>query len=145
MLHFPVLNEVPNLFTQTFITLPRIIIFHCMKVSYFCSEYVAHVIHSSFIPLLCTECDNSLPFSGTSSIPLCYVLFPATLLHQLFFHPLSPQLANCFFGLPLSLVPKFIYNTLLGILFSSILWTCPNQRNLFNLIVSIIVGFLTLA
>jgi hypothetical protein len=33
----------------------------------------------------------------------------------------------------------------LGILFSSILCTCPNQRNLFNLIVSVIVGFLTLA
>ena len=37
---------------------------------------------------------------------------------------------------PLNLiVPKFIYNTLLGILFSSILCTCSNQRNLFNLIV----------
>jgi hypothetical protein len=33
----------------------------------------------------------------------------------------------------------------LGILFPSILCTCPNQRNLFNLIVSIIVGFLILA
>jgi hypothetical protein len=33
----------------------------------------------------------------------------------------------------------------LGILFSSVLCTCPNQYNLFNLIVSIIVGFLTLA
>jgi hypothetical protein len=31
----------------------------------------------------------------------------------------------------------------LGILFSSILCTCPNQRNLFILSVSIIVGFLT--
>jgi hypothetical protein len=29
----------------------------------------------------------------------------------------------------------------LGILFSSILCTCPNQRNLFNLTVSVIVGF----
>jgi hypothetical protein len=29
----------------------------------------------------------------------------------------------------------------LGILFSSILCTCPNQHNLLNLIVSIIVGF----
>ena len=38
-------------------------------------------------------------------------------------------------------VPKFIYNTLLRILFSSILCICPNQRNPFNLIVSIIVGF----
>jgi hypothetical protein len=29
----------------------------------------------------------------------------------------------------------------LGILFSSILCTCPNQHNLFNLTVYIIVGF----
>ena len=50
-----------------------------------------------------------------------------------------------FLVLPLNLVPKFMYGTLLGILFSSILCTCPNQHNLFNLIVSIIVGFLTLA
>ena len=42
------------------------------------------------------ECDDSLPFSGASSIPLCYVLFPATLLHQLFVHPLSPHLAIYF-------------------------------------------------
>ena len=99
-------------------------------------------IHS-FIPLACAECDDSLPFSRASSIPLCYVLFPATLLHQLFFHPLAPHL---FLGLPLNLVvPKFIYNALLGILFSSTLCTCRNQRNLFNLIISIIVRFLTLA
>ena len=45
-------------------------------------------------------------------------------------------------GLHLSLVfPKFIYNTLLVILFCSTLCTCPNQCYLFNLIVSIIVGF----
>jgi len=51
-----------------------------------------------------------------------------------------------FLGLPLSLVVlKFIYNTFWGILFSSILSTCPNQRNLFNLNVSVIVGFLTIA
>ena len=53
---------------------------------------------------------------------------------------------HLFLGLSLNLVfPKFIYNALLGILFSSILCTCLNQHNLFNLIVSIIVGFLTLA
>ena len=69
-------------------------------------------------------------------------------------HPSPPTIlpsslkSSChlFLGLPLNLVvPKFIYNTLLGILFSSIRCTCPNQRNLFNLIVSTIVGFLTLA
>ena len=47
----------------------------------------------SFIPLIFAECDDSLPFPGTSSIPLCYVLLPSTLLHQLCFHPLSPHLA----------------------------------------------------
>ena len=50
----------------------------------------------SFIPLACAEFDDSLLFSAASSIPLCYVLFPATLLHQLFFHPLSPHLAIYF-------------------------------------------------
>jgi hypothetical protein len=44
----------------------------------------ASMLHS-FIPLACAECDNSLPFSGASSIPLCYTLFPATLLHQVCF------------------------------------------------------------
>jgi hypothetical protein len=33
----------------------------------------------------------------------------------------------------------------LGILFSSILCTCPNQRNLCSLIVSVMVRFLTTA
>jgi len=69
-------------------------------------------------------------------------------------HPSPPTIlpssftSSChlFLGLSLNLVvPKFIYNTLLGILFSSILCTYPNQCNLFNLIVSDIVVFLTLA
>ena len=51
---------------------------------------------NSFVPLACAECDDSLPFSGASSIPFCYVIFPATLLYQLFFHPLSPHLAIYF-------------------------------------------------
>ena len=55
-----------------------------------------YTIFTAFIPLACAECDDSLPFSGASSIPLCYVLFPATFLHQLFFHPLSPHLAIYF-------------------------------------------------
>ena len=50
--------------------------------------------------------------------------------------------SHLFRGLPLGLVvSKFIYNSFLGILFSSILCTCPNQRNLCSLIVSVIVGF----
>jgi len=80
--------------------------------------------------------------------------FHSSLLCTFSYHPSPPTLlpssltSSChlFLGLHLSLVvPRFIYNTLLGILFSSILYTCPNQRNLFNFIVSIIVGYLTLA
>jgi hypothetical protein len=43
-------------------------------------------IHS-FTALACAECDVSLPFSEASSNPLCYIRFPVTFLHQLFFHP----------------------------------------------------------
>jgi len=80
--------------------------------------------------------------------------FHSSLLCNFSCHPSPPTIlpssltSSChlFLGLPLNLiVPKFIYNTLLGILFSSTLCTCPNQHNLFNLTVSIIVGFLTLA
>jgi hypothetical protein len=38
----------------------------------------------------------------------------------------------------------YIYYFLV-ILFSSILCTCPNQHNLFNLLIHVIVGFLTIA
>ena len=93
-------------------------------------------IHS-FIPLACAESCDSLPFSGASSIPLRYVLFPATLLHQLFFHPLSPHLAIYF------LVYLSIFFFPNSYIIPSIFCTYSNQHNLFNLIVSIIVGFVT--
>jgi hypothetical protein len=54
-----------------------------------CFWFCWNIIHS-FIPLACAECDDSLPFSGASSIPLCYIPFPSTLFHQLVFH--SPSL-----------------------------------------------------
>jgi hypothetical protein len=48
--------------------------------------------------------------------------------------------------LPLNLVDsKIIYNTVLRIILSSTLCTCPNQHNLCNLTVSVTVGFLTIA
>ena len=102
---------------------------------------LSHSIHSfihSFIPLACAKCDDSLPFSGASSIPLCYIPFSSTLFHPLIFHAPSLHLAIYF------LVYR-IYNTFLGNLFSSLLCTCPNKRNLLNLNVSLIVGFLTIA
>jgi hypothetical protein len=40
------------------------------------------------------------------------------------------------------LIPNsYTINTLLGILFSCILCTCPNQRNLYGIIVFLMVGF----
>jgi hypothetical protein len=57
-----------------------------------CSKHVKDNL-SSFIPLVCAECDDSLPFSGASSIPLCYIPFPSTLFHQLVFHRPSLHLA----------------------------------------------------
>ena len=74
-----------------------------------CTTKMCHNIRyiHSFIPLACAECNDSLPFSGASSIPLCYELFPATLLHQLFFYPLSPHLAIYFlFYLSILLLPN---------------------------------------
>ena len=76
--------------------------------------------------------------------------FLSPLLYNFPFHPFPPTClpssftSSCllFLGLLLTLVvSKFIYNTLLRFLFSSILCTCPNQHNLFNLIVPVIVGF----
>ena len=51
---------------------------------------------TSFIPLACVECDDSLLFSGASSIPLCYIPFPSTFFHQLVFHPPSLHIAIYF-------------------------------------------------
>jgi hypothetical protein len=81
--------------------------------------------------------------------------FHSSLLYTLSFHRFPPTClpssvtSSChlFLGLPLSLVVSkythiyiYIYY-FFGILFCSILCTCPNQRNLFNLIISVIVGF----
>ena len=54
------------------------------------------VLWDSFIPLACAECDDSLPFSRTSSISLWYIPLPSTLFHQLVFHPSSLHLAIYF-------------------------------------------------
>ena len=62
----------------------------------------------------------SYTFSCHSSPP---TIFPSSLTSS----------SHLFLGLPLGLVSKFIYNTLLGNLLSSILCTCPNHRNLCSL------------
>ena len=79
--------------------------------------------------------------------------FHSSLLHTLSFHPIPPTslpsslTSSChlFLGLPLSLaLSKLLYNTFLGILYSSIPCTCPKKCNLLNLIVSVIAEFLTI-
>ena len=72
--------------------------FRSVMVTPHCTSYfrLHSYQHSFIIPLACAECDDSLLFSGASSIPLCYVLFPANRLCQLFIHPFSPHLAIYF-------------------------------------------------
>jgi len=118
----------------------QILLFNLMGLLWFlhCNTFI-HSFHwhvqnvtipcrsQELLPFLSVMYFFLLPFSTNYSSILSHLIFP-------------------FLGLPLNLVfPKFIYNTLLGILFSSILCTCPNQHNMFKFIVSIIVGFLTLA
>jgi hypothetical protein len=55
------------------------------------------LLHIILIPLAWAEWEDSLPFSVVSSIPLCYIHFPATLLNQLLFHPPLLHLAVYFF------------------------------------------------
>jgi len=55
---------------------------------------ISHV--HSCIPLACAECYDSLPFSGVSSILLCYIPLPSTSFHQQVFHPPTLHLAICF-------------------------------------------------
>ena len=92
-----------------------------------------NIIYIFIHSLACAECDDSVLFSGASSIPVCCVLLPSTLFHQLVFLPhfILPSISRsasqpCCFQ---------IHNSFFGILFSSILCTYPNQRNLFSLIV----------
>jgi len=58
-----------------------IFIFWARAFSFWKQEHPKLTTHS-FIPLACAECDDSLPFSGASSIPRCYVPFPSTLFHH---------------------------------------------------------------
>ena len=103
--------------------------------------YIYSILFYS-IPLACAECDNSLAVLRS--------FFHSSLSHTFSCHSSPPTIlpssltSSChlFHCLPLGLAAsKFIYNTLLRILFSSILCTCPNQCDLCNLIVSVMVGF----
>ena len=61
-----------------------------------CRVFQAKPVFQSVNPLACTECGDSLQFSGASSTPPCHTLFPATPLRRPFFHPPSLHPAICF-------------------------------------------------
>jgi hypothetical protein len=123
----------------------------------------------SLIALFCLDtyqsCTGPYSFihSFIHSIGMCrmwqflavlWSFFHSSLLHTFSCHSSPPTILqssltssyHLFLGIPFCLlVPKFMYNTLLGIIFSSILCTCPNHRNLCSVIFSVVVGFLTIA
>ena len=72
--------------------------FNSMNFNIFLKFFFLSIVIHSFIPLVCAECEDSLLFSGASSIPLCYILilFPVMLPHQLFFLPPSLHLSIYF-------------------------------------------------
>jgi len=77
-----------------------------------CLWFWACICIYSFIPLAYAECNDSLPFSVASSIPLCSLPFSSTLFHQLISHPPSLHLAIYFLVyLSAFVASKFIYNT----------------------------------
>jgi len=120
------------------VTLDKLLLLHSQKWCWMLSVYIHSFIHSIGICRM------------WQFLAVLRIFFHFSLLYTLSFHPFPPtslpssHASSCylFLGLPLSFVAsKFVYNFFGGILFSSILCTYPNQRNLFNLIVSVIVGF----
>jgi hypothetical protein len=85
------------------------------------------------------------------SLAVLRSFFPSSLLRSFSCHPSpptiirSPHLAIYFLVYLSVLLFPNSYIIILFWEFYSILFTCPHKRNQFNLIVSIIVGFLTLA
>jgi hypothetical protein len=64
-----------------------VLCWHCRRIVSWCKHVRKIISHTAdhicsdlhvliFMPLACAECDNSLLFSGASSIPLCYILLP---------------------------------------------------------------------
>jgi hypothetical protein len=112
-----------------------------------CFTELTFIDYHSFIHSFHWHVQNAMIPCRSQELPqffsVMYFFLPpfSTNYSSIFSHFILPSI----FWSTSQFVPKFIYNILLGILFSSILCTCPNQRNLFNLIVPVTVGFLTLA
>jgi len=101
--------------------------------------YDIHMIVSNgFIHLFHWHVQNvTIPCHSQELLPFLSVIYflPVTLLHQLFFYLFRTVPLNFRAVLLNLVVSKFIYDTVLGILFSYSLFTCPNEHNLFNITV----------
>ena len=97
----------------------------------------------SFIPLACAECDNTLPFSGASSIPLCFLPFPSTLFHQLVFYPPSLHLAIHFSVYFSAFLLLNSYIILFGnfVYFHSLYMPKPMEGSIYDLIWDTVLAF----
>jgi len=125
-------NATDMILLKTFIALSFILVAEHATFIALCrlrklKIYIFLVVIHLFFPLAFAECDDSLPFSGFSSIPLYYTLFPATLLHQLFFHPLTPHLAIYFLVYLSVLLFQNSYIILFWEFYFLPLCTYPNQ------------------
>jgi hypothetical protein len=81
------------------------------------------------------RCQGLLPFIFVTNVFLSLFSTNYSSILPYFMLPfISWSTSHCCFS-------RFIYNTVLGILFSSIFCTCPNHRNLCKFIVSVRVGF----
>ena len=128
-----------------------LLVFLCFSYCFSSSE--CHCIVSWQYWRLLLQCNCLNHYFSIHSIGMCRMRWFLAILRS-FFHSSLSYTFSChsspptvlpssltsschlFLGLPLGLVvSKFIHNTLLGILFSFILCTCPNQRNLCNLII----------
>jgi hypothetical protein len=109
-----------------------------------CARTLAEDINSifihSFIPRTNAECEDSLPFSWASSVPLCYIPFLSFFSTN--YSSILPHffLSSISWSTAWSVWFQIHIQYFLVILFSSILCTCPEQRNMCNLIASVVVG-----
>ena len=113
------------------------------------NEYIYIYIYIYICVCVCVSINQSIGiYRMRWFLAVLRSLFHSSLSYTFSCHSSPPTIlpssltssSHLFLGLPLGLVvSRFKYNTLLGILFSSVLCTCPNQRNLCSLIVSVTV------
>jgi hypothetical protein len=111
---------------------------YCTNTVYISLKLVRH-FKLMFIDSFHWHVQNAtIPCRSVELLPFLAVIPFALSPFSLYYSPILALSCHVFLGLLLNLVSKFIYNTILGILFSSILCTWPNHCNIF---ICVIVGF----